>query len=277
MKKIEVEISIIMSVYNGERWLSESIDSVLNQSYNNFELIVIDDGSTDKSVNILNHYMIKDKRIRVFHNKQNIGLTRSLNRGLELSQGKFIARIDCDDIWHPEKLSKQIEYLEEHPYISIVGTACNVIDENGHVSETQKIRFVKEDKSIRQSIVKFNPFTHSSILFKKDVYKELGGYNNSFEFAQDYEYWIRILQRYKGDNLAQALTFRRNSPSCITIKREKKQRWFAIKVKCKAIKLHRRPLVEIIHTLQDISVIVIPNFILSELRKVKRAITRLYQ
>ena len=125
---IKPEISVLMSVFNEQDYISESINSVLNQSYKNFELIVINDCSTDKTLEILESYT--DPRIKIFTNNSNIGQTKSLNIGLEKCRGRYIARLDGDDMMVVERLRKQIDYLKDHPSITVIGCYFHVIDEN---------------------------------------------------------------------------------------------------------------------------------------------------
>ena len=122
-------VSVLMSVYNGDRYLDEAIDSILSQTYENFEFIIINDGSTDHTKDILSSYSNQDNRIRVFHQK-NHGLTFSLNRGLELSRGKYVARMDADDISSPRRLEEQINYLRANPEVGVLGTQMEIINES---------------------------------------------------------------------------------------------------------------------------------------------------
>ena len=125
-------ISVVMSNYNTPiNYLKESIDSVLNQTYSNFEFIIIDDGSTDDSLKFIKSY--DDPRIKLIVNEENIGLTKSLNKGLKAAQGEFIARMDSDDICYPERFEKQIEYMRKHPDTTVCGTWPNILDENGNI------------------------------------------------------------------------------------------------------------------------------------------------
>ena len=126
-------VSVIMSVYNGEKYLSKAIESILNQSYRNFEFIIVDDASTDSSLEIINEYLKIDNRIIILSNNVNIGLGSSLNKAIQFSSGEFIARMDSDDISIPDRLEKQINYLLEHKNIHILGGDQIIIDERGVV------------------------------------------------------------------------------------------------------------------------------------------------
>jgi glycosyltransferase involved in cell wall biosynthesis len=138
--KLSPKVTVLMSVYNGEEHLREAIDSILNQTYKNFEFLIIDDGSTDGSVNIIRSYL--DPRIRLIKNKKNIGITRSLNKGLKLARGEYIARMDDDDIAFPERLEKQVRFLNEHVNVGLVGGSDITINGVG-----DEIRFRKKLKA----------------------------------------------------------------------------------------------------------------------------------
>lgn len=206
------EISVLMSVYNGERWLRDSIDSVLAQSKDNFEFIIINDGSTDDTARILDSF--KDRRL-VIINQKNIGLTKSLNRGLNIARGKFVARIDADDICMPDRLSKQKIFLIENPDVVLVGSNAMLIDEsNNDIGYTV---YPTSHDSLLKRLKKFQPvFPHSSIFFRKDMVACEGGYNPYFTRSQDNELYLRLSEKYQMAGLDEYLVklrFTRNSLS----------------------------------------------------------------
>lgn len=229
-------ISIIMSVYNGAAYLADAIDSVCRQTFTDWKLFLIDDGSTDSSPDIADQYAEKDKRIVVFH-KENTGLTKALNYGIALADGKYIARLDADDLWNENKLQYQIDFMEKNPNVYICGTAYVEIDEKGEFIRGQRVPLVCEAEEIKKILYKFNPFFHSSVLIRREALCEMDGYNEDFKYAQDYELWVRILSRYDGANLNNILAYRRYTTGMISEKKEKQQRRFAIQVKKNAIKV----------------------------------------
>jgi glycosyltransferase involved in cell wall biosynthesis len=262
-------ISIICSIYNSNKTLPQMIESVLNQTYKNFELILINDGSIDNSLKIIQEFADKDNRI-VIIDKKNSGLTKSLNVGLKKAKGKYIARIDADDIWYPDKLQKQIDFLERNLYYALIGTAYNEIDENGKVIfQKQRLPLLITDEEIRNNIAKFNPFFHSSVMFRKEILDIIGFYNEEFKYTQDYEFWIRIMTKYKVTNLPEVLASRRYSDNMISIKKEKEQRMYAIKAKFLAIKLLKKPIFEYKYLINDILVFLLPQVIINIIRKLK--------
>lgn len=184
------EISVLMSVYNQERYLDISIQSILSQTYSEFEFIIINDGSTDKSLEIIKEYSYRDKRIKIM-NQNNIGLTKSLNNSLLNLNTTYIARMDADDASHPDRLKKQINEFKKNKNLSLLGTAAKYIDLNG-----KKIFFSKQLKSF-SDIKKYqyytSPFIAPSVMFKHKDFKDLGLFDETFKYSQDYDAWLRFI------------------------------------------------------------------------------------
>jgi glycosyltransferase involved in cell wall biosynthesis len=222
----EVNISVIMSVYNGEMYLAQAIESILGQTYGDFELIIINDHSDDGTNEIINSYL-SDKRISVILNRKNIGITASLNKGIRQSKGKYIARHDADDISAKSRFEKQISIMEHDPKIGVLGTAFYEIDNNSKI--IGEVHVPLSDLQIRKCIFKINPFNHSTVMIKRSVFKNMGLYNEKFINAQDYELWFRILTVYEGKNLGEKLLLKRNPDDSITILQKRRQIFFTIK------------------------------------------------
>ncbi|MFC1967385.1 glycosyltransferase [Chloroflexota bacterium] len=191
-------ISVIMSVFNGEKYLREAIDSILSQTFADFEFIIVNDSSTDSSLDIIQGY--KDKRIRLINNETNIGLTRSLNKAMGQAAGELVARQDADDVSLPERLGEQVKYLGAHSEIALLGTGVCLMDGEGRELASQA---ATENPATK--LLQFNQFTHGSVMFRKPVIGELGGYNELFRYCQDYELWLRIAQQHQVANLPQPL------------------------------------------------------------------------
>jgi len=263
---MEYKISIVVSIYNADKTISSMIESVLNQTYKDFELILINDGSKDKSLEIINQYVQKDNRI-ILIDKNNSGLTKSLNIGLEKATGKYIARIDADDIWFPDKLAKQVAFLEDNNEYAMIGTAYNEIDDDGKIiHDKQRTVLLSSCDDILNNIEKLNPFLHSSVLFRKEVLKTVGFYNETFKYTQDYEYWVRIINKYKVANLTEILASRRYSENMISISKEKEQRMYAIKSKLLAIKTLNKPVSSYKYLINDILVYILPKKLIDTIR-----------
>ena len=261
MEKIQQnpEASVIMTVFNGEKYLEESVESILGQTYENFEFIIVDDGSFDKTSEILEHYSKKDARIKIIANNQNIGLAKSLNKAIEAAQGKYIARQDADDISLPQRLEKQVEFLESHPEIKILGTYAYLIA-NG--AETLGKEIVPtSSKVIKETLIKRNPFIHSSIMIKKEIIDKIGGYNEEFKTTQDYELWFRVLKISEGENLPIFLVKKRYHPEMISFKKNKEQLKRTIFLKREAIKRGDYPKFCYIFLLRDYFSLKCPLFL----------------
>lgn len=176
-------VSILLPAYNAEETLSKSIESVLGQTHKEYELIIINDGSTDKTEDIIKHYSSNPKIIYI-KNQKNIGLIETLNKGIQASKGEFIARIDADDTWiSPDKLTKQVHFLNTVPECTLIGTQAKFT--NG-----KKTSYPLTDQTIRNNILIKNLFIHSSVMFRK---KSL---NNSYDkkdyLIEDYSLWLKL-------------------------------------------------------------------------------------
>ena len=207
------KVTVLMAVYNGERFLREAMESVLCQTFRDFQFLIINDGSTDKTRDLILSY--DDTRIVLVDNKHNVGQTRTLNRGLELATGELIARQDADDVSEPERLAKQVAFLESHSKVALLGTWYKEIDVHGSVIGKRKLPCDTID--IRWSLLFFCPFVHSSVMFRKSVVSEqIGFYNEALAYSQDYELWHRIARRLPVANLPEPLVRLRTSPWSMT-------------------------------------------------------------
>ena len=181
-------ISIIMSVFSEPIiWLEESINSILNQSYKDFEFVIVCDNPENKDAQIvIKKYSEKDERIVPILNDSNLGLTKSLNKGLDISKGEFIARMDADDIAHPDRLSKQVCFLVEHPQISICSTDARIIDDNSNIIAKTKVH----GQIIIENLYRHSPIIHPTVMFRRSLLKLRNPfYNEQYKVSQDYELW----------------------------------------------------------------------------------------
>jgi glycosyltransferase involved in cell wall biosynthesis len=207
------KVTVLMAVYNGERYLREAIDSILTQTFQDFEFLIINDGSIDCSRQIILSY--NDPRIRFVENDRNLGLTGSLNRGLELAAGELIARQDGDDISEPDRLREQVAFLNVNPDVALVGTGYTEIDEMGH--EIGEGLLPCDPTTLRWHLLFYCPFVHSSVMLRKSpVIERVGGYNEAFTYAQDLEFWCRIARTFSVANLNQSLLKYRVHSSSMT-------------------------------------------------------------
>ena len=208
-------ISVVMAVYNGERYLRQAIDSILTQTWTDFEFLIVNDGSTDQSRKIAASY--GDARIRIIDNAENIGLTRSLNRALSLARGEFIARQDADDVAHQTRLEKQVQFLRKHPAVALLGGQAQTIDQYGHIQAGGKTHMPHEAAAIRWRLLFNNAFVHTSVMFRRDpVWTTLGGYDEAYPRTQDFELWSRVAAQYEVGNLPDVVVDYRKHTGSVT-------------------------------------------------------------
>ncbi|MEH2069542.1 MAG: glycosyltransferase family 2 protein [Nostoc sp.] len=188
-------VSVILPTYNMGMYITRAIDSILSQTLEDFELIVLNDGSTDRTVDILAAYAQQDQRIIIVHNPKNIGLIRTLNKGLEIAQGTFVARQDADNYSTPTRLAEQVSYLKQHPYIGLVGTRVFVIDDHKQtISNNVYPYFVLPSMLIPWELLFYPYFSHDTIIARRDLLLQVGGYRLDRIHAEDYDLWYRLSQ-----------------------------------------------------------------------------------
>ena len=207
-------VSIILPVFNGEKYLEESIQSILNQTYKNLELIIIDDGSTDSTL-IIAHSFLRDSRVSVL-TQENQGISAALNRGIEFSRGEYIGRQDHDDISVAGRVEAQIDYLLQNEHIAILGTNTQIIRDDiliktGHNHPT-------DPKSLKLLSLFDAYFVHGSVMMRREMLKEIGLYctDPKRQPPEDYELWSRVLVKYDGANLNEKLYIYREIPTSIS-------------------------------------------------------------
>lgn len=189
-------VSVVMSVYNGEKYLREAIDSILNQTFTDFEFIIINDGSTDDTLKIIKSY--KDPRI-VLISRKNKGLVASLNEGIEKARGKYIARMDADDISLATRFEEQIKLLNKDSNLVLVGTGLMFIDKEGR--QVALSPMLASDVELRLEMLIRCPFAHSSIMYRRDTVKKIGLYDRKLWPAEDYDLWVRLAEHGKMANV----------------------------------------------------------------------------
>jgi hypothetical protein len=182
-----------MSVFNGGPYLRPAVDSILGQTLTDLEFIVIDDGSTDGTTEVLASYAARDPRLVVLSNPENLGLTRSLNRGLGAAAGRYIARQDADDLSRPERLAQQVAYLEAHPEVGVVGTLTRAIDAEGRPLAREAFPRVHDNAAIQRRLLSGNCLCHGSVVLRRELLAA-GAYDVSYEPAEDYELWLRLAE-----------------------------------------------------------------------------------
>ena len=187
-----------MPVFNGERFLREAIDSILSQTFSDFEFIIINDGSTDGTASILDSYVGSDPRVQVYH-QQNKGVIESRNRACGLARGKYIAQMDADDVAVRDRLQWQIEFMERHAEIGVVGGAVELIDSTGRALHC--MRYPVENEEIKRALLLHNTLASPAVVIRKEAVLSVGGYRRPFHRAEDYDLWLRIAERWRLANL----------------------------------------------------------------------------
>lgn len=195
------ELSIIMPLYNTEKYVKEAVQSILFQTYRDFELIIVNDASTDNSLQIVKS--LKDSRIKIIENEQNKGIVYSRNKGLNAAKGQFIAAFDSDDIAMPEKFSKQIDFLKLNTDFGMVGSWTKMIDEKGNLIKS-KWKLTASPKQIPSIMLFRNYFVQSSVVLRREAIPE-GGYSEGFDVVEDYKMWIDVARKFKVWNIPEYL------------------------------------------------------------------------
>lgn len=228
-----MKISVILPCYNNAKYLNEALTSVLQQSYADFELIIIEDGSTDNSREIIKGFT--DPRIKLLEHKTNLGIVISLNEGIKIAQGEYIARMDADDVMLPGRLGRQAEFLDQNPKVAVVGSYAETIDENNNFLGYYDYPPLN-DKAIRRMLLTHNPFIHPSTMLRRNLLLASGGYKNNFNHIEDYELWTRLLQFGQGANLPERLIKYRLNQGGTTSKKRFKMRVLGLLIKILALK-----------------------------------------
>ncbi len=220
-------LTVLMPVYNGAEYLREAIDSVLNQTFADFQFIIIDDGSTDGTAAILAEYECKDRRLCI-HRQTHQGVIATLNKGLELAQGKYIARMDADDMSLPERLAKQVDFLESHPDVGVLGTGVQIMDGAGNTFH--RLRFATQHGVLRWCLCFFNPIVHPTVMMRRHIVARAGGYSAEMEHVEDYDLWRRLSCMTRLSNLPAVLLHLRKHDANISNVQASEQRRFSVQV-----------------------------------------------
>lgn len=205
-------VSVLMPAYNVEKYIGEAIDSILNQTFRDFEFIIVDDASTDNTLAVIEKY--NDPRVKIIRNEKNLKLAASLNRGLGIVRGKYIARMDADDLADPQRFQKLFDFLEKNPAIDICGSAMKIFGSAGDSVWEYKLA----DKEIRAGLVWNSSMPHAAVLMRADtIRKHKLYYDETFLIGQDWKYWFAAKEHVRFANLKEALYFYRRDQQSVTI------------------------------------------------------------
>jgi glycosyltransferase involved in cell wall biosynthesis len=226
-------VSVLISVRDGASFLRQAVDSLLCQSYREWEFVAIDDGSADATGNILDEYAASDDRIRVFH-QENRGLSTSLAEGLGEARGIYVARLDADDVMLPGRLQAQVALLESQPEVVLVGSAAEFLDERGEV----RCMYVMptDSKAVRRALIRYNPFFHSSVMFRTEAASRVGGYDGQLKAGQDYDLWMRLSRIGQVVNLAEPYIQLRIRQGSVTRTHRRDQMRVGLRVQWRAVR-----------------------------------------
>tara|TARA_Y100000741_G_scaffold358839_1_gene338611 strand:- start:2791 stop:3483 length:693 start_codon:yes stop_codon:yes gene_type:complete len=220
MIKSSTKLSVIMSVYNAQETIKKSIKSILDQSYKEFEFLILDDASTDETFNICNEFKKEDKRIKLYRNDKNLGLTKSLNKLISYSNGEIIARQDSDDVSKKERLQKQINYLYENNLDACTSRA-NIMDEKKVIP---RFSFLLPKKIV---IRYKNPFIHGTLLIRKSVLEENNFYDENFYYSQDYKLMSDLIKKNKKIKIMNENLYYLNMKNNISNLKKEEQNYYA--------------------------------------------------
>lgn len=215
-------VSVLLPVFNGERYIGEAVESILKQTFRDFEFLIIDDGSTDQTPGILRSHAERDPRIRIV-TKANGGYTKALLVGLSLAKGKYIARMDADDISHPDRFASQVAFLDENPACGVVGSAIRIIDPDGDPITHRRYPLTHSEIDAAHVHKGECSLAHPSTMIRRSALEEAGSYRPEFEPAEDFELWTRLGEKAELANLAAELLSYRLHPKSTSTQRGRDQ------------------------------------------------------
>lgn len=228
------KVTVLMAVYNGERYLHEAVESILNQSFVDFEFVIVEDGSKDNTWQILSEYAAQDSRIRLVRNPENMGLAKSLNKGLRVARGEYIARQDADDVSLPDRLVKQVSVLDAQPQVVLVSGNIDLIDTDGRV--WHQPRRTASPRLIAWFLLFYNYLGgHSQVMFRREPVIQIGGYAETYPYSQDYELWLRLAGTGEIAILQDVLLRYRTHSDSITAKHSDAQKDCSLAISNRAI------------------------------------------
>lgn len=228
-----LKISVVMPAFNSEKTIRRAIDSILNQTFEDFELIVVNDNSTDGTKDIVKKYIKRNKNVRLINNKTQMGVSGSLNKGFKYSNAQLIARMDADDYSDPRRLELQYETLNKNPKVAVVGADMKIVNEQGKLIFTRK--YPTKSKDLKKVMFRYSPFAHPVVLMKKDVFEKCGGYDMDLKLCEDVDLWFRIGKDYDFASIPKYLLIYSQTMSSNTNKKLKNQEIMNLRIRLKAI------------------------------------------
>jgi glycosyltransferase involved in cell wall biosynthesis len=255
-------VSVLMGVRDGAPWVREAVESVLAQTASDLELIVVDDGSSDATPDLLAG--IRDARL-VIARQRPVGLPRALNRARELARAPLLARLDADDLALPERLARQEAFLAAHPEVGLLGTGVREVDAEGR--ERAVLVPPTGDAAIRRALIRRNPFAHSSVVMRRAVLDQVGGYDETLPVAQDYDLWMRMARVTRLANLPEPLVVRRLLPGRVSALREGERLRAELRVRWRAVRAGQYPPWCIVYLVRPFAALALPASVRARARR----------
>ncbi|MFZ7129919.1 glycosyltransferase family 2 protein [Avibacterium avium] len=247
---MEKLVSVLICAYNTEKYIKECLDSVINQTYKNLEIIVVNDGSTDNTASIIEDLQLKDERIKIIDNEKNTGFVNSLNKGLEYVTGEYIARTDSDDIVKPHWIETLVNRLEKDPKLIAIGAYLTVL--SGHNNGSKLSKYYKDQdiwknplshEEIVEAMPFYNPMHNNCMIMRSTIYKKYGlKFDNNYKHAEDYKFWLEVSRIGKLENYPEALVYYRLHQEQTSSKYNEIQMNIARKVRKEAINYYLQDL-----------------------------------
>ena len=247
-------ISVVMPVFNAEQYVGEAIKSILGQTYKNFEFIVINDASIDQSEKVIKSF--KDRRIRYFRNQINSGVAKSLNKGLQVARGDYIARLDADDIASKDRFKKQVAFLRTYKNTGVVGSWVILIDDEGKQLQIKK--YPEKYVDIKNEAIIHNPLNHSTVMFRRSLIQQYGGHDEKLNGAEDYDLWLRFLKFTKIENIPEPFVQYRLLKHGVSFKSMRRVEKSFIKAKIKSVVIYQYPFWHLIVIVKSLLSFVMP-------------------
>lgn len=262
-------VSVLMPVFNGGRFLAAAVESILNQSYDDFELIAIDDGSNDQSAAVLLRVAQSDCRIRVV-TQANVGIVASLNTGLELAVGEYVARMDADDVALPFRFTRQVAFLDNHPGVAVVGSAVTLIDQEGNA--IRDVAYPLAPLEVFEFLIKLGcALAHPAVMMRRAAVVGIGGYRDAYQHAEDYDLWLRVSETMALANLPDRLLYYRQHPDKSSLRHAARQ-MLATKVARLAAQARRAGIADPTHGLAQLTLSDLNRFSLEPSEKAEMAL-----
>ena len=209
------KVSVVIPIYNAEKYIGEAIEGILNQTYKDFELILVNDCSTDNTLEIMKEYAKKDERIRILTNEKNLKVSKTANRGIQEAKGEYIVKQDADDWSYPYRIEKQVEYMESHPQVVLSSGNMEMCDKDMNVKN--RSHFPTTNEAIMNAILQYNPMVHSGMIYRRDTFLEIGGYGDITN-SEDYLLIMKMASKGQLGNLEDVLVKYRVLNTSLTAK-----------------------------------------------------------